>query len=289
MMTLVERTIGAAVEVVADLCEGHAFVRADRSQLEQVFMNLVVNARDAMPDGGTLTLRTSSGVPDGQFRRPNVSIRPGAYVLLAVRDTGCGIPSHVQERVFEPFFTTKEPNEGTGLGLSIVQGIVRQAGGCVELESAPGEGTEVRVYVPEASVTADDTGHVAGECDGGGNETILLVEDDDAVRLFEKKVLESLGYSLLEAGSAQAALELAADLDRPIDLVLVDMLMPRMNGDELVQRLREIRNGFKVLYVSGFGGAPVMAASGVAPAPLLQKPYSPQKLARKVRKALDAD
>jgi two-component system cell cycle sensor histidine kinase/response regulator CckA len=261
----------------------------DPGQMEQVVLNLAVNARDAMPGGGELTIETANVELDTAFARRHPFVLPGPYVCLSVRDTGTGMDRETLEQAFEPFFTTKPPGRGTGLGLSTVYGIVKQSEGYVFLESEPGTGTVVSVYLPRAQAPDDEP---AGGGDGGGAlrkgaGTVLLVEDEVAVRNLAKRVLQRGGYQVLEAHDGYQALRVASAHDGPIDLLLSDVVMPRMGGRELARRLRDARPGVRVLFVSGYAGVePARDAVPLAGEEVLEKPYSPESLARAVHDAL---
>jgi two-component system, cell cycle sensor histidine kinase and response regulator CckA len=287
MEGLLRRTLGRGVELLTDLDADRAHVLGDESQLEQIVMNLAVNARDAMADGGRVTIRTLVVKLDDDCCSKRGNVRPGSYVLLSVRDTGAGIPREIQPFVFEPFFTTKAEGKGAGIGLSTVREIVDQHRGHVVLESRPDAGTEVRIYLP-ACESPIGRASISSESNlPRGTETILLVEDDESLRHLGRRILESLGYSVIEARNGEAALEIFASTAEQIHLVLTDFVMPRLGGPQLVAKLRERAGNFRVLYVSGFDAAPV-EANVEAGASLLRKPYAPEQLAVKVRQALDA-
>jgi two-component system, cell cycle sensor histidine kinase and response regulator CckA len=240
-------------------------------------VNLVVNARDAMPDGGKLTLETALHLREGK-----------PFVMLAVTDTGVGMRPEVQARIFEPFFTTKGEGRGTGLGLSTVLGIVKQAGGDIAVYSTPGKGTTFKVYLPYFTPGAPreqaEPPHAAG-----GNETVLVVEDQDPVRSAVHRTLSSTGYRVLEASRGRDALELIAKRKEPIDLVLTDWMLPDMTGQEMVRRMRGLNPRVRVLYMSGYAGGTLAHQGVVEPSmTFLQKPFTPDVLFHKVRAALDA-
>ena len=283
---LLRRLIGEDVELAATLAEGLPPVLADPGQLEQVLMNLAVNARDAMPRGGRLTIETRPAELGEEQVRANPGVRPGPYVLLAVSDTGCGMDEATRARAFEPFFTTKGPGKGTGLGLATVYGIVRAAGGHAAIASEPGRGTTFEIYLPPAAGEARAAAAVAGEAPGG-TETVLLVEDDAAVRALAKRALERRGYDVLEAGGGGAALAVSAGAGA-IHLLVTDVVMPGMGGRELAGRLRGLRPGLRVLYMSGYTDDALVRHGVLAgEAAFLQKPFTPESLARKVREVLD--
>ena len=259
----------------------------DRSQLEQVIVNLAVNARDAMPNGGTLTIRTASIWLDQSSA--GADLWPGAYALLEVSDTGVGMDMTTQARIFEPFFTTKEFGRGTGLGLATVYGIVKQMGGTVRVVSAPDQGTTFRLYFPETHGREAVPAHAAAAETPRGTETLLLVEDEDAVRSFLTQVLERQGYRVIAAEHQAAALALAQAYIAPIDLIITDVVMPGGTGPELVKALAEGRPGLPALFISGYADA-VLTRQGPGTFPkashFLQKPFSAQELLVRIRQIL---
>jgi CheY-like chemotaxis protein len=254
-------------------------------------MNLAVNARDAMPRGGRLAIETARVDLDEEYCLNHVGARPGPHVMLAVSDTGIGMDAETRSHIFEPFFTTKERGKGTGLGLATVYGIVKQAGGSVWVYSEPGRGTTFKVYLPpaqEGAVAGRPLVVVPAEVPRG-TETVLLVEDEEALRTLAREVLESLGYTVLPARHGPEALELGAGYAGTIHLLLTDVVMPHMSGRELGERLSAERPGLKVLFVSGYTDDVVMREGLVeAQVAFLQKPFASKDLARKVRQALDA-
>jgi hypothetical protein len=288
---MLKRVVGEDLDLNVLNATGLWTVKADHGQIEQVLMNLVVNARDAMPTGGKLTIETANVELDSTHAASDVGVAgPGRYVRLSVSDTGSGIDPRTRERIFEPFFTTKEKGKGTGLGLSTVFGIVRQSGGNISVSSHPGEGTTFNVYLPQAGPDCTAAIDAAVETYAeGGSETILLVEDDEAVRLLARRVLEGRGYLVLDAQSAGDALLLCERHKGTIDVLLTDVVMPRMSGRELAERLRPLRPNMKVVYMSGYTDDAVIhhgvRNSEVA---FLQKPITPHTLARKLREVIES-
>jgi PAS domain S-box-containing protein len=283
---MVRRLIGEDVELVTTPGADLGRVKADPAQLTQVVLNLAVNARDAMPEGGTLTIETANVDLDGRSE----GLPAGPYVLLSVTDTGCGIPQNIQEHIFEPFFTTKEKDKGTGLGLATVYGIVKQSGGAITVESEPGAGSTFRIYLPrvEAAVAEAVPAAPVRFEPARASETVLLVEDDAAVRGLTREVLEESGYRVLEAPGGFEALELAQAFDGRIDLLLTDVVMPRMNGRELARRLHAIRPATKALYMSGYAPGAIVNQGVLEPGlAFIAKPLRPAELTRKVREVLD--
>ncbi len=277
------------IELCTELDPETGMVKADPGQLEQVIMNLAVNARDAMPTGGRLTIQTGSVVVEQGTRRDAVPNEPGCYVMLAVRDTGHGMDEETQSHLFEPFFTTKEKGKGTGLGLSTVYGIVRQSGGSITVSSAPGRGTTFKIYFPCVNASAQDGDHgPAGADRREGRETILLVEDEPGVRGLVQETLRLQGYTVLEARHGIEALLTGAKHMGPIHLLLTDVVMPQMSGPEVAEKLAAVRPGLKVLYMSGYPDHPVFSKEGVkTDTAFLQKPFAPHVLVQKVREVLD--
>ncbi|MCC6749084.1 MAG: response regulator [Deltaproteobacteria bacterium] len=286
---MLRRLVGEDVELAIVARPGVGRVKADRGQLEQVVLNLVLNARDAMPRGGKLTLETDHVVLDAAYERGHLGAALGPHVLLAVSDTGIGMDAATQTRIFEPFFTTKPKGKGTGLGLATVFGIVKQAGGSVGVYSEPGRGTTFKVYLPCTEEEPTTAASLPDLFSTGGSETILVVEDDAQVRAVTREVLLRGGYRLLEAATPEAALAAARAHAGEIDLLLSDVVLPQMNGRELAELLLLERPRTKVIYMSGFtadaiSGHDLLRTDAV----LLQKPASPELLLRRVREALDA-
>ncbi len=285
MEEMLRRLIGENLQFVLQLDLALGPIMADPGQVEQVLMNLVVNARDAMPDGGTLTLRTGRDVAE-----PTELAAGSRAVLLSVTDTGCGMDAATQAKIFEPFFTTKEVGKGTGLGLSTVYGIVQQSGGTIDVASAPGRGTTFNVRFP-ASRDEVETAPLATAAPDHvrGGKTILLVEDEPVVRTLARRILERLGYSVLEAGGGPEALWALQQHAGPIHLLLTDVVIPEMSGPELAEQITTLRPATRVLYISGYSTDEVARHGAVRTGVvLLQKPFSTDALADAVRAVLDA-
>ena len=288
---LLPPVLGEDIDLVMELDPELGRVKADFAQMEQVIMNLVFNARDAMPDGGKLTIETANFDLDETWVRRQAGLRAGPHVMLAVRDTGQGMDEETQSHIFEPFFTTKDRGKGTGLGLATVYGTVRQSGGCITVSSKLGEGTIIRIYLPrfEGAVEAIEIPKAVPHS-GRGDETILVVEDDDAVRRMTREFLKIKGYTVVEARSAADAIEFMEGHNDSVDLVLTDVLMPGMKGRELVERLAKMRSGMKVLYMSAYTEDAAINIGVLNPGTeFIEKPFSPEELADKVREVLGAN
>jgi two-component system cell cycle sensor histidine kinase/response regulator CckA len=285
---MLRRLIGEHIEL--RIVEGPdlAKVHADASQLEQVILNLAVNSRDAMSDGGTLILETQNVDFEEPYAGPHTTLQPGRYAMLAVTDTGAGMDAETRSRLFEPFFTTKAQGYGTGLGLSTVYGIVKQSGGEIVVYSEPGQGTCVKIYFPSVTDAAVEDPAEAVEKIRPGSETILLVEDEEAVRKLVRRTLEKQGYRLLVAASGVDAIRLAESHSGPIHLLIADVVMPRMSGRETAERLKTMRPGMHVLYVSGYTETTIVRGGKLDTGEIfLQKPFTPRSLMRQVRDLLD--
>jgi two-component system, cell cycle sensor histidine kinase and response regulator CckA len=284
------RIIGEDIEMFTVLDDRLGRVKTDPGQIEQVILNLVVNARDAMPAGGKLAIETANVVLDETYARTHIGVTPGSYVMLSVSDTGCGMSPEIKELIFEPFFTTKEEGKGTGLGLSTIYGIVRQSGGNIWVYSEPGRGTTFKIYLPRVEEETgtlpvqDDTDHLPK-----GNETVLLVEDDSSLRALAARVLRYQGYKVLEATNGHEAIGVAREnTQERIHLLLTDVVMPYMGGRELVKRMKTLHSEIRVLFISGYTDHAITYHAGLKPGtPFLQKPFSPTALAKKVREVLD--
>jgi CheY-like chemotaxis protein len=287
MQKLLRRLIRENITLHTRLDPDRWLVRADPGQIEQVLVNLAINARDAMVDGGVLTITTENVVIDDAFDNRHPSLNPGMYVRLTVSDTGVGMDEETRRRAFEPFFTTKKPGEGTGLGLATCYGIVVQHGGAIELTSEPGCGTTVIIYLPRAYPSEETAALETGEhIDLKGSETILLVEDDPAVRTLTARVLRTHGYIVLEAGDGHEALTLAGE--RPIHLLLSDHVIPHMSSESLAHHLTSLIPQMKVLFMSGYVVEPRPDDQALGEATVLQKPFTPTALLQRVRAVLDS-
>ena len=290
MVSMMRRLIGTDIELSNVLQMGLGLVQVDPGQIKQVILNLILNARDAMPQGGKLTIETKDfTVGRAGLRAAGATIPAGDYVLLAVGDTGSGMDAATQLHLFEPFFTTKPVGQGTGLGLATVYGIVQQSGGFIQVESAAGEGSTFRILLPRAHQTVAEVDHSEPVAAAGrGFETILLVEDYPSLRAAFRSVLRSKGYQVLEASDGVEALDIASQLDGPLHLLVTDIVMPKLNGRELAAQLLVLRPGLRVLFMSGYpkGG---IGYPGISDAEIsfLEKPFNAETLARKVREVLN--
>jgi two-component system cell cycle sensor histidine kinase/response regulator CckA len=286
---MIQRIIGENVHLQLHLHPAPLITCADAGMLDQVLMNLAVNARDAMPGGGPLLIQTGEKIMDGDWARLHPGAAPGRYVCLAVSDTGTGIPKQMMPRIFEPFFTTKEPGKGTGLGLATVFGIVKQHGGLIEVDSEPGRGSTFRVFLPASQAAPESLASAEPFRPCGGTETILLVEDDEAVRLFTSAMLKRKGYHVLEAPNGVQALKLWEEHRACVSLLLTDLVMPAgVNGQELASRLQQDKPQLKVIFTSGYSaeiaGRQTEFNLGEN---FLQKPCPPRELLQTIRRSLD--
>jgi signal transduction histidine kinase len=292
LIQMLPRVIGEHISTTTRLAPDLRPVWADASRMDQVLVNLVLNARDAMPSGGRLTIETANAnLDEERIRAEALTLIPGRYVMMAVMDTGTGMDAGTRARAFEPFFTTKPKGKGTGLGLATVYGIVDQSGGGIALDTAPDRGTVVRIYLPATSSATIKVGPAEAESTvaGGGTECILLVEDNDSVREVTAQTLRRRGYTVYEVGNAEEALEWSANSRSTPQLLVTDVVMPGLSGPNLAARLVQQKPGLKVLYMSGYTDEAASVHGGFwGGVPLLQKPFTPSKLAEMVRLALDA-
>jgi CheY-like chemotaxis protein len=296
MQKLLRRLIGENIKLVTAIEGKLGKVLVDPSQVEQILINLAVNARDAMPRGGKLMIEIGNVYLDKEYARHHLAVTPGPYVMLAVSDTGCGMSRAIQKRIFEPFFTTKEPGKGTGLGLSTVYGIVKQSGGNIWVYSEEGVGTKFKIYLPRIDQPGEDEVQSIERTEvAGGTESILLVEDDDSVRNMILRILRDRGYDVTVARDGREALLLCGQGGREYALLLTDVVMPKMSGRELYGELQRIRPGMRVLYISGYSGDTTLPPPGPGPAgrpplselpDLLEKPFTRDELLRRVREVL---
>jgi two-component system cell cycle sensor histidine kinase/response regulator CckA len=290
--TLLRRLIGEHIELSTRLDAELAHVSADPAQIEQVIVNLAVNARDAMPEGGRLTVETGNVDLDAAFVSAHMGARTGPHVMMRVSDTGVGMDESVQTHIFEPFFTTKEKTKGTGLGLATVYGVVKQSGGFLWVESAPGEGATFTIYLPVVDAPLTEGADVPGSklTQEAGNETILLVEDQDDVRRVAAAILRHGGYNVIEAAHPHVALAIVRDPGTRFDMLLTDVVMPDMSGRELARVVGGLRTGLKVLYTSGYAEDAIVEHGVVEPGlAFVPKPFTPKALLRAVRAVLDED
>jgi signal transduction histidine kinase len=291
MEAMIRQLIPAHINVRMALLPEVGLIKIDPTQLEQILINLAVNAADAMPRGGSLTFETARVTLDEQYRHQHLPVNPGDHVALIITDTGIGIAEEIARHIFEPFFTTKTVGKGTGLGLATVYGIVRQSGGDIVVRSEPQRGASFTIYLPVTTAGTINTAHqataVAAATDA--SETVLLVEDDEAVRQLTLVALERAGYRVLHAGNPKQAMQLAATSTGPIHLLLSDVIMPESEGPPLFDRLKPMHTGLRVMYMSGYADEAILRHGVVVEGmPFLQKPFTPADLTRKVREALRA-
>lgn len=285
---LLNRLIGEDIELITHLSNKDLTVMADATQIEQVLMNLATNARDAMPNGGTLIINTDLVVFDTEYVKMHGYGKPGNFALISVEDTGSGIDEKIKERIFEPFFTTKEVGKGTGLGLAMVYGIIKQHEGYINVYSVQGKGTTFKIYLPLIKSIVEDIKDIDKYYSEGGSETILLAEDDALVRNLSKKILEKAGYKVIETVDGEDALKVFSENSKDIQLLLFDVIMPKKNGKECYEEIKKIKPDIKVIFMSGYT-ADIIHKKGIIEEgiELLLKPISPNDLLRKVREVLD--
>ncbi|HET7566148.1 MAG TPA: PAS domain S-box protein [Gemmatimonadaceae bacterium] len=290
LVPMLERLIGEDIEIATRLAPSLCRVMADPTQVEQVLVNLAVNARDAMPGGGVLIIETANmDVSAADAHHHEMELPPGPYVRLTVGDTGCGMDADTQARIFEPFFTTKGTGQGTGLGLSTVYGIIKQSGGHVSVESAPGRGTRFSIYLPRSAAGNPTPAGSVMAVAAPGSETVLVIEDEEAVRRLARRVFEHNGYTVLEASQGSEALQLLEGYEGPLDLVVTDLVMPGLSGRALVEELATRRSRFKVIFVSGYTDDEIIRRGLLDPGvEFLEKPFTANALARRVREVLDS-
>ena len=286
---MLRRLIGEDVKLRTVLDPSLGRVKADPGQIEQVLMNLAVNARDAMPSGGNLTIETGNVELDEDYARSHVTVKPGPHLMLAVSDSGVGMTAETIGHIFEPFFTTKEMGKGTGLGLATVYGIIKQSGGSIWAYSEVGQGTVFKIYLPIVSESPAAEGHANTETESAsGSETILVVEDEKGLRSLIRLVLESTGYKVLEMEDGESALATCASYDGPIHLLLTDVVMPKMSGPLVAEKVTALRPDIKVIYMSGYTDDAVVQHGVLSHnMPFIQKPFSPITLRKKIREILD--
>lgn len=285
---MIQPLLGELIEVRLLLDPKLGQVVADSSQIDQILMNLAANARDAMPQGGSLTIETRNIEIDRRGRNPDADVPPGAYVMLTVADTGTGMDAETLQHVFEPFFTTKERGGGSGLGLATVYGIVKQNGGWIDVHSEPEDGTAFHIFLPQVSGTKEISSNAeAPAATAGAAEVLLIVEDQDDVRKFAVEVLQARGYAVLSAADGESALALVESHPEPIQLLVTDVVLPGMNGRQLALRLKAVRPGMLVLYTSGYTRDVIAEHCVLEPDTVyIPKPYTPGDLAAKVRELL---
>jgi two-component system cell cycle sensor histidine kinase/response regulator CckA len=291
MIKLLKRLIGEDIQLITRPGANLKQIKADPGQLEQVLVNLVVNARDAMPRGGTITIETANITLDGSYASKHLGVSAGEYVMLAISDTGTGMDQETQSRIFEPFFTTKEKDKGTGLGLSTVYGIIRQSGGNIWVYSEVGKGTTFKVYLPLVEdKAATESEAVVVPMIKRGSETVMLVEDEDMVRKLASELLVDAGYIVLEANGGEEAIKLCKQHSEPIDLLITDVVMPKMSGKQVAEQLLALHPETKVLFMSGYTDEAIVhhgvVDSNIA---FIQKPFSERALAHKIREVLDSE
>jgi CheY-like chemotaxis protein len=285
---MLRRLVGEQIKVVVNCAPGLWQVRADPGEIGRAIMNLALNARDAMPEGGTLAIETANAIlPEADAFRQDLA--PGRYATMAVHDTGVGMDAEMQAHIFEPFFTTKETGKGTGLGLATVLGIVEQSGGAIRCHSEPGRGTTFKIFLPAVEALKSGGGPAGGLTKASkGSEVILVVEDEDAVRKLARMVLETSGYAVLEARNGREGLAVCEAHQGTIDLLVTDVVMPELGGRELAQGALKLRPGIKVVFLSGHTQDVILKEGVGKGTAFLRKPFSPVELMQKVRETLDS-
>jgi CheY-like chemotaxis protein len=289
MSKMLQKLIGEDIDLVFMGGRDLGKVSADRGQIEQIAMNLAVNARDAMPKGGKLTVETKNVDLDEDYAKSHIDVKPGPHVMLAMTDSGCGMDEKTRSKLFDPFYTTKEPGKGTGLGLSTVYGIVKQSGGNIWVYSEPGKGTTFKIYLPRIN-KMEKTGSPSKDIrkPSRGDETILLVEDDEAVRQVTLAMLEGSGYTIIEASNGAEAFRISEEHEGNIDLLLTDVVMPGMSGRELADQIERDHPGIRVLFMSGYTDNAIHHHGVLEPGTaFIEKPFSQASLTRKIRDVLD--
>ena len=288
MGNMLRRLIGEDIELILALDKAPVPVRADPSQVEQIILNLVVNARDAMAVGGRITIETGVAELGSEYVQTHFDVDPGRYVCISVTDTGQGMTQKLQSHIFEPFFTTKGLGHGTGLGLSTIYGIVKQNNGSIWVYSEPCNGSTFKIYLPAADGAPEEVGVTSGAILARGNETILLVEDEPGLREMVEELLEEQGYKVLAAANSYEATQICTTHRGAVDLLLTDVVMPKTNGQELARRLSVLRRRMRILYMSGYPSETIVRHGSLgAGAAFLEKPFTPEALAKKVRAVLD--
>jgi CheY-like chemotaxis protein len=288
MQGMLQRLIGEDIDLIVAPAEDAGNVRADAGQIEQVVLNLAVNARDAMPEGGRLTIEIQNVDLDESYAAQHAAVKPGPYVMLAVSDSGTGMDAATRARIFEPFFTTKGPGKGTGLGLATVYGIVNQSGGSIWVYSEPGRGTTFKIYLPRIDEAAAASRSAEVRPAAGGTETVLIVEDEEALRTLAVRILRSAGYHVLTARTGAEALQVIGQTPGSVQIVFTDVVMPEMGGPELARRIAESYPAIKVLFSSGYTDDAVLRDGVVdRAAHFIGKPYTRSGLTHAIRRLLD--
>ena len=291
MKNLLRRLIGENIDFLLVMDSALGKVKADLGQINQILINLAINARDAMPSGGKLTIETANLDLHATYSDRHAQVPAGSYVILSMSDTGCGMDAETEARIFEPFFTTKVEGKGTGLGLAMVYGTVKQSGGYIWVYSELGKGSKFKIYLPRAHEVEEPVQKSGGPRDSvKGTETVLVIEDEAGVRALAMRILQIYGYNVLESANAEEALQVSERFKQQIDLLLTDVILPKMGGRQIAERLAILRPEMKILFMSGYTDDEVLR-NGVleASSAFLQKPFTPSCLVRKVREVLDSD